>query len=136
MEIESEKEGTLESSLFTSRFPSNCQVPICGQPAYNKDLDGRIWCEEHKNRGRFPQFKNANQATPAVEAPVSAPAAAPVKAPVKKMEASKPEAKEKPKSAPAKANKPVAKKVAPAKKTVSKIVSKSSKKPTKSAHKK
>jgi hypothetical protein len=45
--------GSVEEGLFTSRLPSNCQVPICGQPAYKKDLDGKVWCEEHKERGRF-----------------------------------------------------------------------------------
>ncbi len=50
---DAEKLGTVESALFDSRMPMNCTVPICGQPAFRKDVDQRMWCEDHRDRGRW-----------------------------------------------------------------------------------
>jgi len=48
-----ERDGSLEAVLFDSKFPRNCEIPICGHPAYKRDLDRKAWCDEHKDRGRF-----------------------------------------------------------------------------------
>ncbi|QQR80256.1 MAG: hypothetical protein IPJ69_13220 [Deltaproteobacteria bacterium] len=50
---DAEKLGTVESALFDSKMPMNCTVPICGQPAFRKDVDQRMWCEDHRDRGRW-----------------------------------------------------------------------------------
>ena len=50
---DAEKLGTVESAMFDSKMPMNCTVPICGQPAFRKDLDMRMWCEDHRDRGRW-----------------------------------------------------------------------------------